>query len=1181
MDMSVTNRMLVQLADNTAFMLSSYICGIGAWAAISKHDFISSNWKSVRATRRSGQVHVVLVLLPLGYVVFYIYVLALKGDFKLGAAVFALMFAILHFLRTMLALWQLNLFKKWAESAIESIESLGYRCYSAGGYEPELEGYKISEKEASEIRINYIADEIPVNNSIVENKLSSGVGVCRLRFISQLQKRFISNQRYWVARACWTVYFYILGMLRLPGLLIAVFFPKWWDLSHIDCSPYLEPYFSEEVYLRWACVLIANATPDWLADLKELCKRDLEDDKHKNPRESRREEFALELLLSAGMHLREASSNSNANKGSGFEASKNDFGCTESKASFRHSFLPFEEWKNYPILRKGLFQREEFLKFACTSGIGLPFHAPHHRAEIKEKDGSSYKYSKFASFLAGANVQLDAELEEAVKDLGIVEVEWLSVFLSVNNWRGISKDSKRAQVELLKETKKKPFKEKEADIPKKMKSSDIDETGFPMVNLSRQLGFCNVSKSFLRYFSHPLLKTSYDRTLWENRNILELSAHIDNWLALRSGDEAKYMMKQMENHVEDYLLRHIEATCDPTSKFKMVYERNKHLQVDQSMFQFALIEPDNYNYEHSTTFLGCSMEVLRSSLARWTANNEETQLTSWNPNLDNGIRDKTFHFKASEDLSCCVKSLENVDSLQEKYFHMRLLWELQSYFHARMSREHKQSPGPMDAEAIILCILSFPSILIRADCCASSGLVSQNRNSCCINIDEESEHLDIEKYKIVIESGCGPQNVGVEVYFEMKPELLISICISSGRDPSNTFSWEAWRNAFLGRMEGARSWQMDWNLPNIPVTNTEDTISAGLEFIRTINPRESKGLITWKGWLPHRLKLCQFELETKGFVKRRIILPLDRQFISLGRMHLAKRLDREDYVPVEYANADPRSLKRASFFAVEALMNRFSKIVPDDDQEVSYESFQNRIELISEDKYFQLVLLKYSSIEYRNVGDLNKAITLLSLYNEFVHEAVRLLERFYMSSEKLEKFFKDSTTVESVEAMFKSLLLQSSYSAKVAKPFARFYTTACSCGREDMYGHARKMLFQSMIENMRARETSDALECRFALQDLVKTDRHEELSFTRATLLTTIDPLSSLKSRIVDKRRRKEDGPALVPNNSFIKWMRKSYKKSLRENNSEPDQSSLDEIEIERGISDARQTLEIIEEMNK
>ncbi len=120
-------RGLKHLTESGAFVLFAYLLAFGIWTAASGNDFISSSWKSVRRTRRRGQLHIVFVFVPMIYMSVYIAVQYQNRDFQeMGAALLALAFAVLHLIRTIVGLWQLHIFKQWTIAAIKSMESLGF-----------------------------------------------------------------------------------------------------------------------------------------------------------------------------------------------------------------------------------------------------------------------------------------------------------------------------------------------------------------------------------------------------------------------------------------------------------------------------------------------------------------------------------------------------------------------------------------------------------------------------------------------------------------------------------------------------------------------------------------------------------------------------------------------------------------------------------------------------------------------------------------------------------------------------------------------------------------------------------------------------------------------------------------------------------------------------------------------
>ncbi len=62
-------------------------------------------------------------------------------------------------------------------------------------------------------------------------------------------------------------------------------------------------------------------------------------------------------------------------------------------------------------------------------------------------------------------------------------------------------------------------------------------------------------------------------------------------------------------------------------------------------------------------------------------------------------------------LTSCVPNLD-AEQFEKRYVQMRLMWELQNYFRQIAATE---GVGPDRAEAIILCILSFPGLQVDVD----------------------------------------------------------------------------------------------------------------------------------------------------------------------------------------------------------------------------------------------------------------------------------------------------------------------------------------------------------------------------------------------------------------------------------------------------------------------------------
>ena len=99
--MSSGNNAFEHVAGNWAFVGFAYLMTFGVWTAITQHDFISSKWLSVEKTRHRGLLHLGLILIPMVYMVVYIVLQGLAGDFKeMWTGFIAFAFVVVHFLRT-------------------------------------------------------------------------------------------------------------------------------------------------------------------------------------------------------------------------------------------------------------------------------------------------------------------------------------------------------------------------------------------------------------------------------------------------------------------------------------------------------------------------------------------------------------------------------------------------------------------------------------------------------------------------------------------------------------------------------------------------------------------------------------------------------------------------------------------------------------------------------------------------------------------------------------------------------------------------------------------------------------------------------------------------------------------------------------------------------------------------
>ena len=141
------------------------------------------------------------------------------------------------------------------------------RCKKSDGGDPERssesgasQGVKFPSDDGSRNeRISRIADAIEVNNMLIDNRLSEGDVTSCLKFkgdretetdidIYHKQLRLLSHT--------------ILLLRSIPSLLSSIARSQTSSFANRDGDIYLKPRKPEEIYLAWACVLVANVFPE-------------------------------------------------------------------------------------------------------------------------------------------------------------------------------------------------------------------------------------------------------------------------------------------------------------------------------------------------------------------------------------------------------------------------------------------------------------------------------------------------------------------------------------------------------------------------------------------------------------------------------------------------------------------------------------------------------------------------------------------------------------------------------------------------------------------------------------------------------------------------------------------------------------------------------------------------------
>lgn len=117
---------LAALAENRAVVVAAYLAAFFPWALMYAHDFISSRWRTVGETRRTGYWHLITACFSLGYVVFYAHIQNVAKEYtEMSVAIVAIMLTLVHMARTVWGHLQLQAFRAWCLRAYTCIDHMG------------------------------------------------------------------------------------------------------------------------------------------------------------------------------------------------------------------------------------------------------------------------------------------------------------------------------------------------------------------------------------------------------------------------------------------------------------------------------------------------------------------------------------------------------------------------------------------------------------------------------------------------------------------------------------------------------------------------------------------------------------------------------------------------------------------------------------------------------------------------------------------------------------------------------------------------------------------------------------------------------------------------------------------------------------------------------------------------
>lgn len=404
--------------------------------------------------------------------------------------------------------------------------------------------------------------------------------------------------------------------------------------------------------------------------------------------------------------------------------------------------------------------------------------------------------------------------------------------------------------------------------------SGLDSNDLAIHNLYKQLGFLDdpqVSSLRSRLPScsmFPLSPSHFDLFSPSNRLSLLCGDFIDTWLALLAGDDVAYLQ---EHEVFWHGVYDPQKPTDRHLAKNGFYEsfptlRGYHhkLEIARMNHQLARHQHRYHHIEYSLSFMGHSMEVVRSLLAIRALKIGGLSELEWAIRSEKSSNEAVPIGCLGDLISMELCSPKGKARFRRKDLQTCLLVDVQTLCQAHCLTNMDTSGVP-----IMLTILSFPSLQVKLGQ-ASRSTVDGQHASCTVEIDPPSSHASNFVMQ-VIPIGAS-QCLSVVVSFQQmdiedigKTQVFVSIEFDDSTE-LRIFQWESWRDAFIGRLEGHSEWQRNHGLANVAPNWSSSRIADG--FIDMDMPLSGTSGIfqTWIGWKPFRPEFLIFEIQSPGFL---------------------------------------------------------------------------------------------------------------------------------------------------------------------------------------------------------------------------------------------------------------------------------------------------------------------------
>lgn len=816
------------------------------------HDFLSDRWRTIRHTFIDGLLHLIFASLPLSYIVYYAYLQAAltDPDYKeLFAAVTAIVLSVYHILRTLWGLYQLYRFREWAVQVAVGFESAGYVTTFSSAYgTPDDDGRLGRWFSTIKNTLDKLTSKTRFRSSTpktTQNIPSDAISVRRSCFTHHRARPPKMETEESLKRIRYTVNHMLVNATIIDNEFINSYAPfsLFWKLK---------PLHTNMLFVRWSVLYMCTFGEEFVNNciMKSFGNSSWD---------QRRWNMASTVWATAALRME----------------TKCRFGEADPLAGSNvgaRSFLDPAQWDKVTQSDDDqVFNKEFVLRKCFSSGQRLPYECPI----IDSFDDNLPSTNLYRPLIKDAVESLPTKFFDLADKITALHIEWFAVFLEVHHWGGCIPDLRASNMSSdslgSKGSRRKPQTKSRQRI-----SSDT-----PVKVLQDQLGF--ESPATLERSAFPFHGARYGRKLWANRSVLQVSARIDNWIALCAGGQLAFLLsiekdlhpdgklfKEHHKPREGVLENQDAFLKDPEfvnkERSRAIVNFHELVETKRLRYQLANPRPFHCHLEIGLTFMGCIMESTRSAIAETL--NMTGQISTWCPL----IPEEPVSFKISKELNNCLLKVHSgkretrirFDSTIQE----RLLWECQNGVHyswkEKMDQAEKEVRRPPAApetiECMVLCILGFPGLKVVHKIC--------NEDS-----EDLGPHLVYEIWPV-----AGPQLLRALILVDWRREVatarIKSTAVPDSQNPTALlkFRWQDWRDAFEGRLAGKCHWQKSHHMKELYLRPTSHSIAAGVTSM-LIGEDDGERLIpmfrrylVWDGWRPFRAGMTLFELRHSSLI---------------------------------------------------------------------------------------------------------------------------------------------------------------------------------------------------------------------------------------------------------------------------------------------------------------------------